>query len=115
MPIEYGTPINPYVNRGSVEVAKLLSNRFANNLMYSNELEEQLANLQVADFQGDMAAKFALEQQIKKTLDGLATRGDYETSLSLSLELLKISQNNMLHFNRIINCMKRPRKWSKSV
>ncbi len=78
MPIEYGTPINPYVNRGSVEVAKLLSNRFANNLMYSNELEEQLANLQVADFQGDMAAKFALEQQTKKTLDGLATRGDYE-------------------------------------
>ena len=90
MPIEYGTPINPYVNRGSVEVAKLLSNRFANNLMYSNELEEQLANLQVADFQGDMAAKFALEQQTKKTLDGLATRGDYE---NLTVPIVRASQD----------------------
>jgi len=90
MPIEYGTPINPYVNRGSVEVAKLLSNRFANNLLYSNELEEQLANLQVADFQGDMAAKFALEQQTKKTLDGLATRGDYE---NLTVPIVRASQD----------------------
>lgn len=78
MPIQYSNPINPYVNRGSVEVAKLLSSKFANNFQFADQLQDSLANLQVADFEGDLAAKMQLEQRTRQELEGFAARGDYE-------------------------------------
>lgn len=78
MPIQYSNPINPYVNRGSVEVAKLLSNKFANNFQFADQLQDSLANLQVADFEGDLAAKMQLEQRTRQELEGFSARGDYE-------------------------------------
>lgn len=78
MPIQYSNPINPYVNRGSVEVAKLLSSKFANNFQFADQLQDSLANLQVADFEGDLAAKMQLEQRTRQELEGFSARGDYE-------------------------------------
>jgi hypothetical protein len=86
MPIQFDKPMSMYVDPRSVKIGDTLRQRYAANFASADALDEQLAALKVADFQGDQQLKKQLMDSTREQLEQLANRGDYE---HLSLPVAK--------------------------
>jgi hypothetical protein len=78
-----------YVDPRSVQVSNTLRERYASNFQSVDQLEAQLAALNVADFEGDQKLKKQLLESTRSRLEALAERGDYE---NLSLPVAQTAQ-----------------------
>lgn len=78
MPVQYQPYKSMFVSQFSPEIAGILKERYTKNFAMQDEVAQHLASLQTADFEGDMAAKKKLEQDIQDRLQSFSQRGDYE-------------------------------------
>lgn len=88
-------PVAPYqyqsmfVDLRSPEISAMLNQRYLENFNTKTELEDTLAQLQAAPFEGDQKARAQLVQQTQHNLSQLAERGDYE---NLTMPVIQTAQ-----------------------
>ena len=78
MPIQYTSPFSQFVDPGSTEIAEDLRNRFLTNYSTASKLEQEMAMLQAAPFEGDRNLRNQLVSSTQGTLNSLADKGNYE-------------------------------------
>lgn len=90
MPVTYQPYQSMFVDRKSPEISQMLNQRYLENYTAQTTLQDQLAALQAAPFEGDQKARNELIQQTQKQLNQLTERGDYE---NLTMPVMQAAQS----------------------
>ena len=90
MPVQWRPYQSMYVSQRSPEIAKILRDRFANNFAAQDEVKQKLLELQAAPFEGDQAAKNALDASIQQRLNAFSERGDYE---NMTMDVARLARD----------------------
>ena len=87
--VRFNNPKSMYVDPRSVQISNTLREKYASNFQAVDQLESQLAALNIADFEGDQKLRKQLLESTRSRLEALAERGDYE---NLSLPVAQTAQ-----------------------
>lgn len=79
-----------YVDRGSREASKILSDRYLSNFMQTEAMRKQAAELDSAPFEGDEALKSQILKDTDEFIQGVAKKGDYE---NMTAEVVRAASN----------------------
>ena len=88
MPVRFDPYKSMYVNRHSVEISKVLRDRFVQNYAAQDRLQQKLLETNAA-FEGDAERKAIIDQDITARLENFANRGDYE---NMTLDIAKTAK-----------------------
>lgn len=78
MPIQYSSPFSQFVDPGSTEIAEEYKNRFLTNYSAASKIEQEMAALKAAPFEGDRNLRNNLVSSTQGVLNNLAEKGNYE-------------------------------------
>lgn len=78
MPIQYSNPFSQFVDPGSTEIAEEYKNRFLTNYSAASKIEQEMAALKAAPFEGDRNLRNQLVSSTQGVLNSLAEKGNYE-------------------------------------
>tara|TARA_R100000951_G_scaffold38777_1_gene32782 strand:- start:257 stop:2695 length:2439 start_codon:yes stop_codon:yes gene_type:complete len=72
------TPLSQFVDPMSTEIGDMLRERYLTNYQASSAVEQEMANLTAAPFEGDKKLRDGLVNDTQMQLKNVAERGDYE-------------------------------------
>lgn len=72
------TPLSQFVDPMSTEIGDMLRDRYLTNYQASSAVEQEMANLVAAPFEGDKKLRDNLVKETQMQLKNVAERGDYE-------------------------------------
>lgn len=78
MAYKFDPVISTYVDPNSVEISKVLNERFAQNFATNDALYTAMRDMQYAPFENDSAAAKQIREEANAKLQQIAERGDYE-------------------------------------
>ena len=89
MPVTYQPYKSMFVDFKSPEISAMLNQRYLQNYTAQTEIQDQLAALKAAPFEGDQKARKQLIEQTQGTINKLTERGDYE---NLTMPVMQAAQ-----------------------
>ena len=89
MPVTYQPYKSMFVDFKSPEISAMLNQRYLQNYTAQTEIQDQLAALKAAPFEGDQKARRQLIEQTQGTINKLTERGDYE---NLTMPVMQAAQ-----------------------